>query len=57
MDNSSITPQQQGVLDHMIQNGAIFGAESFDKANKVESCLVCHAIGAEYGVDKVHALH
>lgn len=57
MENSAITPQQQGVLDHMIQNGAIFGADTFDEANKVESCLVCHAIGAEYGVDKVHSLH
>lgn len=57
MDNSAITPKQQAVLDHMIQNGAIFGADTFEKANKVESCAVCHAIGNVYGVDKVHTLH
>jgi hypothetical protein len=40
----------------MIQNGAIFGSADFDSANKVESCSVCHAIGAEFGVDKMHTL-
>lgn len=50
----SIDAKGQALIDHMIQNGAIFGAAAFDEANKVESCAVCHAIGTEFGVDKVH---
>ena len=53
---SDLEPKQQALIDHMINNGAVFGASSFDAANKVESCSVCHAIGGEYGVDKVHSL-
>lgn len=54
MDNSAISPFQQAVLDHMIQNGAVFAGQTFEEANKVESCAVCHAIGSEMGVDNVH---
>lgn len=53
----SISTKNQSLIDHMIQNGAIFGSADFDIANKVESCSVCHAIGAEFGVDKMHGLH
>lgn len=52
----SISTKNQSLIDHMIQNGAIFGSADFDSANKVESCSVCHAIGAEFGVDKMHTL-
>ncbi|WP_207063606.1 OmcA/MtrC family decaheme c-type cytochrome [Motiliproteus sp. SC1-56] len=47
---------EQALVDHMIQNGAVFHAATFDEANKFESCAVCHAIGSEFGVDTVHTL-
>lgn len=53
----SISAKNQSLIDHMIQNGAIFGSADFDSANKVESCSVCHAIGAEFAIDKMHTLH
>jgi OmcA/MtrC family decaheme c-type cytochrome len=52
--NGSISLETQAVIDHMIQNGAVFGATTFEEANKVESCSVCHAKGKESGIDKVH---
>jgi len=52
--NGTLSPNSQAVLDHMIQNGAVFGASTFAEANKVESCAVCHAQGAESGIDTVH---
>ena len=52
--NGSISLDTQAVIDHMIQNGAVFGATTFEEANKVESCSVCHGKGEESGIDKVH---
>ena len=52
-----ISAKNQSLIDHMIQNGAVFGSADFDSANKVESCAVCHAINAEFAVDKIHDLH
>lgn len=51
-----ISAKNKSLIDHMIQNGALFGDTDFDSANKVESCSVCHNIGGEFGVDKVHKL-
>ena len=56
MDNSKIPAKHQAIIDHMIQNGAVFGSKDFTSANKVESCSVCHAIGSESGIDSVHKL-
>ncbi|KGJ98427.1 OmcA/MtrC family decaheme c-type cytochrome [Thalassotalea sp. ND16A] len=53
----AISTKNQSLIDHMIQNGAIFGSANFAAANKVESCSVCHGIGAEFAVDKMHTLH
>jgi len=50
----SIDTKGQALIDHMMQNGGVFGAATFAQANKVESCAVCHAIGTEFGVDIVH---
>jgi OmcA/MtrC family decaheme c-type cytochrome len=52
--NGTISANDQAVIDHMIQNGAVFGSADFNIANKVESCAVCHAVGSEFGVDEVH---
>jgi len=49
----SLSTSDQALIDHMVNNGAIFGG-SVEQANKVESCAVCHAIGKEAGVDAVH---
>lgn len=54
--NGTIPRDDQAVVDHIIQNGGVFGAATFEEANKVESCAVCHAIGSEYGVDAVHKI-
>jgi len=51
-----ISAKNKSLIDHMIQNGAVFGSTDFNSANKVESCSVCHDIGGEFGVDKVHNL-
>jgi len=52
----TLTKDERATVDHMVQNGAIFGASTFALANKAESCSVCHAIGNEFGVDVVHNL-
>lgn len=52
-DLGSLPTSDQALIDHMVNNGAIFNG-TVDVAYKVESCAVCHAIGKESGVDAVH---
>lgn len=52
--HGTVSIETQAVIDHMLQNGAVFGATTFEEANKVESCAVCHAQGKDSGIDKVH---
>ena len=52
-DLGALPADDQALIDHMISNGGVFGG-TFDEANKVESCAICHSIGSEFGVDTSH---
>ncbi|ANQ21330.1 cytochrome C [Vibrio natriegens] len=45
------------ILSHMINNGAVFGADTAAEAMGSEQCSTCHAIGQSQGVDKVHKVY
>ncbi len=47
---------EQERVNHMILNGAVFGATTAAAATGKEACSVCHAIGGQFGVDAVHTL-
>ncbi|MGR5209867.1 OmcA/MtrC family decaheme c-type cytochrome [Vibrio rotiferianus] len=44
-------------LNHMINHGAIWGAETAEEAIGTEQCSTCHAIGQSQGVDIVHSVY
>jgi hypothetical protein len=52
----SLTPGERSLIDHMVSNGAVFAAEKFVDADKVESCAVCHSKGGVAGIDAAHGL-
>jgi OmcA/MtrC family decaheme c-type cytochrome len=45
------------ILSHMLNNGAVFGADTAEEAMGSEQCSTCHAIGQSQGVDKVHKVY
>lgn len=45
------------ILSHMLNNGAVFAADSAAQAMGSEQCASCHAVGQSQGVDKVHAVY
>ncbi|NVC93166.1 OmcA/MtrC family decaheme c-type cytochrome [Vibrio natriegens] len=45
------------ILSHMVNNGAVFGADTAAEAMGSEQCSTCHAIGQSQGVDKVHKVY
>lgn len=45
------------VLNHMLNNGAVFAADTAEEAMGSEQCSTCHAIGQSQGVDKVHKVY
>ncbi|MCS0323839.1 OmcA/MtrC family decaheme c-type cytochrome [Vibrio diabolicus] len=44
-------------LNHMLNHGAVFGADTAAQAMGSEQCATCHAIGQSQGVDKVHKVY
>ncbi|MDW2151088.1 hypothetical protein R7Q48_31270, partial [Vibrio sp. 378] len=44
-------------LNHMLNHGAVFGADTAAQATGSEQCATCHAIGQSQGVDKVHKVY
>ncbi len=53
-DTVSLSSTEQSLVTHMLTNGAVFGSTTFETANIVEACAVCHAAGKDKGIDKVH---
>lgn len=45
---------EQATINHMLTNGSVFNASSEAEAVGKEACAICHAVGNENGVDKVH---
>ncbi|HCH3288723.1 TPA: hypothetical protein NKU26_005095, partial [Vibrio parahaemolyticus] len=44
-------------LNHMLNHGAVFGADTAAQAMGSEQCATCHAIGQSQGIDKVHKVY
>lgn len=44
-------------LNHMLNHGAIWGADTASEATGTEQCSTCHAIGQSQGVDIVHSVY
>ncbi|MDF2152404.1 OmcA/MtrC family decaheme c-type cytochrome [Vibrio sp. CAU 1672] len=45
------------ILTHMLNNGAVFAADTAAEATGTEQCASCHAVGQAQGVDKVHHVY